>query len=110
MAYVYVLGMLECSFGEWSIYGIYSEIEKLKDDYMYLLTSEDTQIPYCPSEEKRQAFVLRYPLNEFIGIAPEWNDNKLLVDEKLYEIKVDEIWGKEKFIKNEKEEAELIRP
>ena len=63
---------------------------------MYLLTSEDTQIPYCPSEEKRQAFVLRYPLNEFIGIAPEWNDNKLLVDEKLYEIKVDEIWRNEK--------------
>lgn len=99
MDYVYVLGMLECSFGEWSIYGVYSEIEKLKDDYMYLLTSEDTKIPCCPSEEKRQAFVLRYPLNEFIGIAPKWNDNKLLVDEKLYEIKVDEIlWGKEREI------------
>ena len=48
MDYVYVLGMLECSFGEWSIYGIYSEIEKLKDDYMYLLTSEDNSDTLLP--------------------------------------------------------------
>lgn len=91
MEYIYVLAITECSFGEWSIYGVYNEMEKLKSDYMYLITSEDSQIAYLKTGKRRQAFVLKYPLNEFVGITPKWNDNKLVVIEELYDVNMDEL-------------------
>ena len=52
MKYVYVLAMAECSFGEWSIYGVYSEVDKLKKDYIYIRDSEAAQMAYLPSGKK----------------------------------------------------------
>lgn len=86
---IYVFGLWEC-FGEWSICGVYTSKLKLIEDYRRIMTGNVRCHPF--SDDPREPVIYRFHANEFIGEMPEWNDNKLFMEET--EISIQEVQEK----------------
>lgn len=85
---VYVLGLWEC-FGERSICGVYTGKLQLLEGYQRIMEGDVRYYPF--SDSPRELVIYRFCANEFLGEMPEWNDNKLFVDETKYEISIQEL-------------------
>lgn len=85
---IYVLGLWHC-FGEWSICGVYTSKLKLMEGYQKLMEGNVRCSPF--SDSPREPIIYRFPADEFVGEAPEWNDGKLYTDELKYEINIEEL-------------------
>lgn len=82
---IYVLGLWE-SFGEMSICGVYTSRLKLIEGYQRILKGNVSCYPFSVSPWK--PVIYRFPVNEFIGEFPDWNDNNFYMDETKYEISI----------------------
>ena len=78
---IYVLAIDGISFGEWSICGVYSDKKLLIEEYNRVKALA----------EKRDVYIYCFPMNQFIGSTPDWNDNKIYIDESPYLIDIDEL-------------------
>lgn len=85
---VFVLGLWEC-FGEMSIYGVYTDKLKLIEAYNYIVTDDISKTPYFDGQ--REVCIYGFPLNDFIGETPEWNDGRLWSREDEYKITIKEV-------------------
>lgn len=84
---VYLLGLREC-FSEWSICGVYTSKRKMFEGYQRIMEGNVRFSPF--SDSPRELILYRFQANEFMGELPEWNDNKLYMDESKYEISIRE--------------------
>lgn len=88
---IYVLVLWE-SFGEMSICGVYTSRLKLIEGYQRILKGNVSCYPFSVSPWK--PVIYRFPVNEFIGEFPDWNDNNFYMDETKYEISIQEVQEK----------------
>lgn len=94
---VYVLGLWEC-FGEWSICGVYTDKLHLLEGYQRIMEGNVRFHPF--SDWPREPVIYQLFANEFIGELPEWNDDKLFMDETKYEISIQELREKVELYNN----------
>lgn len=71
--------------------GVYTSKLKLIEGYRRIMDGNVRCHPF--SNSPRKPVIYRFPVDEFVGETPEWNDGKLYTDDLKYEISIGELEG-----------------